>query len=209
MDGVVVDSEPYWTAFEEPFFREVFGEKVAKEVGHAPGRGIVRVYEEAIAKGAIVDEEKYHRGFDNVARRVYKAAPLTQGIGSLVDGLLELKFKIAIVTQSSESWIVNVLPKLPFREKLDAVVSIGNRSDLRPKPAPDGFLEAFRLLNADPKRSMILEDSNLGLQAAKASGAFTIAYRGNLSDGYKQEGADAYADTMEEVQKLVEEFTRR
>jgi beta-phosphoglucomutase-like phosphatase (HAD superfamily) len=43
-----------------------------------------------------------------------------------------------------------------------------------PKPAPDIYLEACRRLGADPARSVALEDSPTGAQAAKAAGLTVI-----------------------------------
>ena len=84
---------------------------------------------------------------------------------------------------------------------------LNERTDLKPKPEPDGYLEALKNLEADPKLSIILEDSNSGIQAAKASGAYVIGFKGNLVDGYVQKGADVYADTMQDVIKLVEAYS--
>jgi HAD superfamily hydrolase (TIGR01509 family) len=110
---------------------------------------------------------------------------------------------MGIVTNSPQTWINRVFPRLPFKEKIDVTISLKERTDLKHKPAPDGYLEALKLLNSAPKLSIVLEDSNPGIAAGKASDCYTIGYRGNLIEGYKQEGADAYADTMEEVAKIV------
>ena len=50
---------------------------------------------------------------------------------------------------------------------------------------------------------VVLENSNIGIESARASGAYIIGYRGDLVEGYEQTGADAYADTMNDVIKLV------
>jgi beta-phosphoglucomutase-like phosphatase (HAD superfamily) len=42
------------------------------------------------------------------------------------------------------------------------------------KPAPDIYLEACRLLDAEPARSVALEDSPTGTQAASAAGMTVI-----------------------------------
>jgi len=43
-----------------------------------------------------------------------------------------------------------------------------------PKPAPDIYLEAARLLGVDPAHTIALEDSPNGVAAARASGMFVI-----------------------------------
>ncbi len=207
LDGVLVNSEPYWTEFEEPFFQRVFGKQIAKKVGHVPGRGVVKVYEEALSYDAIIDKEIYLQGFEEVAMRVYDKAPLTSGVAELVQRLTARGFKLCLVTQSPQSWIDRVLPRLPFKNELATVVSTRERN-LEPKPSPEGFLIAFSELKAHPRSSFILEDSNFGIAAGKAAGAFVIGFRGNLLPGYEQHGADAYADTMDNVINLVEKLTQ-
>ncbi|MDE7077422.1 MAG: HAD family phosphatase [Alistipes sp.] len=44
----------------------------------------------------------------------------------------------------------------------------------RPKPAPDCFLEAMRRERVSPRETLIFEDSAVGLEAARASGAAYI-----------------------------------
>lgn len=54
------------------------------------------------------------------------------------------------------------------------------------KPAPDGYLEAARLLGAEPRDVVVAEDAEAGLQAARASGAQVVvvgAHRGPAAEG--------------------------
>ncbi len=55
-----------------------------------------------------------------------------------------------------------------------AVVVTGDGPS-RPKPAPDGYLDAASQLRVDPQRCAAVEDSPTGVRAALASGALTYA----------------------------------
>jgi beta-phosphoglucomutase-like phosphatase (HAD superfamily) len=46
----------------------------------------------------------------------------------------------------------------------------------RPKPAPDLFLHAAQTLGFDPSRTVVVEDSPLGVQGAHAAGMTVIGY---------------------------------
>ena len=83
------------------------------------------------------------------------------------------------------------------------MISLEERKDLAHKPSPAGYLEAIKTLGVTPESSIILKDSNAGIASAKASEAYTIGLKQNLVKGYNQEGADIYADTVEDVIKIV------
>ncbi|MEU8815487.1 HAD-IA family hydrolase [Actinoplanes sp. NPDC048796] len=46
------------------------------------------------------------------------------------------------------------------------------------KPDPEGYLRAAALLGVDPSACVVVEDAEVGLQAARAAGAHTAALRG-------------------------------
>ncbi|QQG38318.1 MAG: HAD family phosphatase [Candidatus Kaiserbacteria bacterium] len=203
MDGVLVNSEHAWTTLEEPMLRRVLGAEIAEKFGNTIGIGLIGVIKRAAQYDPNFDKDALIQGYEDTAVDVYAQSPITSGVEALAQKLLSLGFKLGLVTQSPQTWIDQVVPRLPFKESLEAIISLNDRKDLREKPAPDGYQEALRLLGASAERSIVLEDSNFGIMAAKAAGAFTIGYRGNLVDGYEQTGADEYADTMEEVGRIV------
>lgn len=209
MDGVLVDSEKYWLAPCEKILEKYLDTKVRAKIDSTVGIGPRGIFNLAKKFGVSIDFEKLSRDFDAAALDVYDHASITLGTEGLVEKLIKNNFSIGIVTSSPLAWVDRVVPRLSFMDKIATIVSIDAYPELKVKPAPDGFLKAFRDLKAAPARSFVLEDSSLGIQAGKASGAFTIGYRENLLPGYEQGEADAYADTMDDVIALVEKFTQR
>ena len=47
-----------------------------------------------------------------------------------------------------------------------------------PKPNPEGYLNAMNILGVSPSSTLIVEDSEKGFQAAKASGAHVLKVQG-------------------------------
>jgi len=73
-----------------------------------------------------------------------------------------------------------------------------------PKPAPDLFLHAARMLSADPGRTTVVEDTPTGIAAAKAAGMKAIGFAAMTPAARLQAaGADAVAVTMAEVRLLL------
>ncbi len=66
-----------------------------------------------------------------------------------------------------------VLDRSGLRQCFDVVVD-GHQVE-RPKPAPDIYLRAAKLLGARPGECVIFEDSPIGLAAARDSGARVVA----------------------------------
>jgi len=204
MDGVLIDSEHGWLPYETPMLERILGKAIATAVGDTTGLGLEKLYEKARALGSAITKQEVVDGYNSVVNDVYAHAPLTAGSNTLAERLTTLGFKLGLVTQSPQSWIDHVVPRLAFKDSLEVVISLEDRPDLGFKPAPGGYIEALRVLGADPKQSFVLEDSNLGIASGKGSGAYTIGFRGNLVEGYEQTGADAYADTMDEVAAIVQ-----
>jgi beta-phosphoglucomutase-like phosphatase (HAD superfamily) len=79
----------------------------------------------------------------------------------------------------------------------------------RGKPAPDLFLYAAKTMGADPSRAVVVEDSVVGIKAAKSAGMLAIGFVGGLhhmppsDQALIAAGADHIAQTMEDVQALI------
>ena len=75
------------------------------------------------------------------------------------------KIPMAVVSSSTRAMVSATLNALEITDLFSAVVTVEKVA--RPKPAPDGYLEAARLLKVDPNRCLALEDSEQGLEAAR------------------------------------------
>lgn len=203
LDGVLINDEPIWDEHKQRLFSELFGENVHEKIGSTVGLNLDSIYDKARAAGTGISRDKFIEAFYAVADQVYTTSPIPDGVPELADALLSMDYRIGIVSASPLSWITTVTKRLTFEDDIELIISLHERDDLRHKPEPDGYLEAMEALESTPATTIILEDSNSGIKAAKASGAYTIGLKQNLVRGYVQEGADAYAETMLEVIQLV------
>ncbi|MBE6024726.1 MAG: HAD family hydrolase [Cellulosilyticum sp.] len=93
----------------------------------------------------------------------------------IIDGLKE-KYNIAIVTTASRQ---NTLDILKFFNKEDVFDYIVTQEDItKVKPDPQGFLLAMDYFGAKPENTMIFEDSDVGIRAAKATNATVFVVDG-------------------------------
>jgi len=83
--------------------------------------------------------------------------------------LKDADINIALASNARYSFLNKVIDKLDVREYVDLVLSA---QSVTPKPSPEIYLQAMDHFDVSPKDTLIFEDSEVGKQAAYASGAF-------------------------------------
>ena len=86
--------------------------------------------------------------------------------------------RVWVVSTGSRANIDNVMRHLGIGGPTDPAAPLGRVDGIlsgadveRPKPAPDCFLEAMRREGCTPRETLIFEDSAIGIEAARRSGA--------------------------------------
>jgi len=95
---------------------------------------------------------------------------------------------IAIASSSEAEWVLPLLERIGLHTRFSHVVNAGG--PLRPKPAPDVYVEACRRLGVAPQRSIAIEDSPHGIAAAKAAGLRCVAVPHELTEPLDLSAAD-------------------
>lgn len=90
--------------------------------------------------------------------------------------LISKKIKIACVTNSIFETASLMLHTSQQLEYIDLLIT--NDRIKFPKPHPEGYIRAMIGFNSLPERTLIVEDSPIGLQAAMATGANVWAIEG-------------------------------
>lgn len=209
MDGVLIASIEYWHKYIESVWPDLVGSEVAAVCRVPVGQTPVSVYTEAVKHGSKVSKDVFLQKFNEIATKVYQEAPFTAGIEDLEEYLLSKQYKLGLISSSPKAWMDSVVQRLSFAEKINAIVSINDSSTLLPKPHPSGYLEIMNMLELTSDNTIVLEDSNSGIQAAKSAGVFTIGLTTNLLPEYTQHGADTYANSVEEIIQIVEFFDKK
>lgn len=82
--------------------------------------------------------------------------------------------KLGVVSSSPRAVIDRFLARLGVDDCIDRGARIGGDDVRASKPDPDGYLKGARALGATPAESLVFEDSQAGLLAAKAAGMRSI-----------------------------------
>lgn len=175
MDGLVLDSETtYCGAWR----------KAAADVGHALDDGFLeslfgRHADDVVQALAAELGPRFDReGFFRAAERYWfehietHGIPRMPGIEALLASFREASIPFALATNSDGHYARLCLERGGLPEAFPIMVT---RDQVAlGKPEPDIFLEAARLLDADPAACLVLEDSETGLMAARAAGTQPI-----------------------------------
>lgn len=81
----------------------------------------------------------------------------------------EVQCKAAIVTTASKKNTYEILDKFELKNLFDLIIT--SEDIIKTKPDPECFFKAMKKYNALPNESVIFEDSYVGIEAARKTGA--------------------------------------
>lgn len=118
--------------------------------------------------------------------------PLRPGVARLIDQALEKGVKVAICSTSNEKAVSAIVQCLLGPPRADAISIFAGDIVPRKKPDPAIYLLAATTLGVDTSRCVVIEDSAIGLAAAKAAGMKCIVTK----SGYTTEEDFVSADAV-------------
>ncbi len=158
--------------------------------------------------GGPVPDEFYRR------RAVEDARVLAEGVAEVrgaIDFVRALPPALprAIASSSTTHWITTHLVHLGLLESFGSHIYSGREHVTRGKPAPDIYLYAANAIGTDIARTLIIEDSVVGVTGAVASGAQVVGLAAGLhcSDGHadrlRAAGAPVVVSNFDEIAAMI------
>jgi HAD superfamily hydrolase (TIGR01509 family) len=113
------------------------------------------------------------------AREAEDVRVLAEGLAAVAGAIefvraLPVDLPRAIASSSTTHWIETHLTHIGLRDAFGAHIYSGREHVSRGKPAPDIYLHAAREIGIDIARTLIIEDSPVGVTGAVASGAQVV-----------------------------------
>lgn len=180
MDGVLIDSEPvHLEAFrmmmEElgiQFDREYYMQFIGSTTEHMWDK-IIKDFSITLSKEELMSIS------DKNVKKINGSSgyPVMPGVKKLICDIYESGIKLAVASSSGMTRINDTLEKMEVKGMFSAVVS--GMQVKNPKPAPDTFLEAAKMLDVMPDECIVIEDSFNGMKAAKNAGMVCVMYENN------------------------------
>ena len=97
------------------------------------------------------------------------ALPLRAGVARIVDEAITAKLKIAVCSTSNERAVQSVVDKMLGAKRSQHIKVFAGDIVAKKKPDPGIYELAAQDLGLDPKKCVVVEDSNNGLRAAKSA----------------------------------------
>ncbi|MCH7410098.1 HAD-IA family hydrolase [Belliella sp. DSM 111904] len=177
MDGVLIDSENFWSIAEHEIFTSLGVQINSNETKITKSMTTSEVsrfwYDKFPWKGkslAEVEEMVISRVIDQITNQDCQIP----GIDVFIKLLKSNNFKIALATNSPKKIIDPVINKLAVSECFDITLSADQVVSGKPDPAI--YLKAAHLLQIHPTECLVVEDSTSGIQAAKNAGMVVAGF---------------------------------
>lgn len=199
-DGLILDTEgpvfEGWRALFRSLGQELTEERWADVIGH--GSGWFDPFPELeAAAGRPLDRQALHRARRTRELDLIATKPVLPGVLDWIGRAEKLGLGLGVASSSSLNWVEGHLQRLgitAFR-CLRGRDSVGEG---RTKPAPDVYLSAVTCLGVDPAEALAIEDSGVGLAAAKAAGLRCVAVPGPLTLTHDLSAADVRLTSLAE-----------
>ncbi|MEU7857265.1 HAD family phosphatase [Nonomuraea sp. NPDC049141] len=174
MDGLLVDSEKVWLEVETGVMARLGAEWTPEHQVHLVGGSMERTvdYMLAVSGSSVTPEDLREWMIDGMVARLVDGVRMMPGASELLDAVREEGIPVALVTSSLRE-IADAVLKAVGRDRFDAIVTADDVT--RTKPDPEPYLTAAVLLDVEPVRCVVLEDSPNGVAAATAAGCAVVA----------------------------------
>ncbi len=109
---------------------------------------------------------------------------------------------VALVSSSPHDWISRMLDRFDLRESFDQIIS-AEEIDGASKPDPGVYEYAAEQLSVNSVECVAVEDSENGVESAKAAGMRAVGYRNQSDSELDLSAADVVVGSPEELRKVL------
>ena len=202
MDGVIVDSirrhYEIWSKVLKEYDVELTYEQWRPFIGVDGETFIKKLCE---TRGLKLDYDSIVQTKREKIGDLYdKGIILFDGARELLSELKAGGYKIGLASSEWRENVMRILKKFSIDEFFTVI--LGKEDIKRRKPAPDVYIKAAKMLEADPAKCIVLEDSLSGLTAAKAAGMRCIAVETSFRKEELTE-ADLIVENVKEKEKII------
>lgn len=205
MDGLLIDSEPFWEAAGketlEKFNVALSPEQYASSTGLRTKEWLQHWFHFFNIEEKFIEEAEKTIVQKAIEKITENGQPMP-GVDYIMNFFKERNFKIGLATSSPLSLANPVIDKLNIRSYLQSITS----AERLPygKPHPQVFIECAAALNTTALQCVVFEDSFNGMIAAKAARMKCVIIPApHQKNAYKWQAADLQLSSLQEFNEAV------
>lgn len=203
VDGVIIDTEVLHAQVESEtakrFGIEITPSEVTKKYYGVP---IEEEFKDMVKKsGKSVSVEQLLKKREEIFKEKVKLGIPPIPHSKEVLRILSKIYKMAYVSNGEKFYIEPFFTSLGIMNFFKAGIDRDNIKESKPSPQP--YLSASALLEVDPSRAVVIEDSEPGFKSAKAAGMILIAYKADHNRGFDFSLADFVVDDLRKIPEIL------
>jgi HAD superfamily hydrolase (TIGR01509 family) len=200
-DGMILDTEtPLYESwamtYEQHGCRPPTIEEWARQLG-GTDRGSTPLAGLMDGVGTTIDTGKVLRARRAYGQRLLAREPVRPGVAEWLTEAKARGLPLGVASSSSLLYVVRHLRRIDVYRHFDAVAC--PEGDVAPKPAPDLYVKACAALAVRPAEALAVEDSPVGIAAAKAAGLYCVATPNRVTSSLDLSQADLIVDSLSDT----------
>jgi HAD superfamily hydrolase (TIGR01509 family) len=201
LDGVLTDTE---TLFINAINHLLVEEEMV-ELNFQESKLVVGLDNDSIWKklnelrGLNLSRDEYTRRVDFLARDLFESnlKPIP-GAVRFLEQVKERSIPLGLATSADRDRADIRLNLLGVKDLFDVIITRDDVSNA--KPSPEIYILAAKKLQLNPENCLAIEDSLVGLSAAKNAGLFTVAVRTKWTEDEEFNDADLVVDKISDIE---------
>ncbi len=199
-DGLIIDTEtPEFNAWQEIF--ESHGVVLERQVWEFQiGRGFAAfdIYEHlAELSGRRIDPEVLRPQMRSKYLELIELNPVLPGVEDYIVAAKKMGLRLAIASSSRGGWAAGHLERRGLLHHFEFVLSADDVTNA--KPHPELYTTALQHLGVRRGRAFSIEDSGVGLAAAKAAGIRCVVVPNPMTEGMDFTSADVRLGSLADM----------
>jgi len=139
---------------------------------------------------------------DKFATDLLKQVKPMPGLAKLLRFLRKSDFKVALATSSVKKYVEIILKKFKMEDIFKVLITAEDVKNGKPHPEP--YCLALKWLGLSAKDCRVIEDSGIGIKAAKAAKIKTFAIKNQLEDWNQDlSQADLVLENLGQIEKAL------
>lgn len=196
MDGVLVDSEPFYFKRKMDFLTEQKISITMEELHVYIGRNMIDILCDKVPSAIIRKELQASYVLYTEMHPINYASVIRPYLIETLEKLSSLGYACALVSSSPSRIIKKAITECAIDSYFQCIISGDDVTHC--KPDPQAYVFAMKKLHVMPEECLIIEDSQVGICAGKRAGAYVLALRDQFFN-INQANCDAQIDSLKEI----------